>query len=94
MQMAEYVDTISRQAVIDALERQKDKTAKGEIGSFYNTIIQHDIDVIVELPSAQPEIVRCKDCAHYNTGFECLIEGYGIEREKDWFCGSAERRTE
>ena len=47
-------DFISRQAVIDALERQKDKTAKGEIGSFYNTIIQHDIDAIVELPSAQP----------------------------------------
>ena len=40
--------------VIDALERRKDKTEKGEIGSFYNTIIQHDIDAIVELPPAQP----------------------------------------
>lgn len=48
-------DYISRQAALDALERRKDKTAKGEIGSFYNTIIQHDIDAIVELPSAQPE---------------------------------------
>lgn len=48
-------DLISRRAAIDALARQKDKTAKGEIGSFYNTIIQHDIDVIVELPSAQSE---------------------------------------
>lgn len=46
-------DAVSRQAAIDALERKKDKTAKGEIGSFYNTIIQHDIDAIVELPSAQ-----------------------------------------
>lgn len=42
----------------------------------------------------QPEIIRCKDCRHYNAGFECLIEGYGIERNKDWFCGDAERRTD
>lgn len=46
------------------------------------------------LPSAQPEIIRCKDCKHYNAGFECLIEGYGLERNKDWYCADAERRTE
>lgn len=49
-------DLIDRQLAIDALERRKDKTAKGEIGSFYNTIVQHDIDAIVELPSAQPTL--------------------------------------
>ena len=48
-------DLISRQAAIDALERSKDKTAKGDIGGFYNTIIQNDIDKIKRLPSAQPE---------------------------------------
>lgn len=40
------------------------------------------------------EIVRCKECKHYNAGFECLIEGYGIERDEDWFCADAERREE
>lgn len=45
-------------------------------------------------PSAQPEIIHCKDCKHYNAGFECLIEGYGIERDANWFCGDAERRTD
>ena len=49
------MDLISRQAAIDALENQKDKNAKGDIGGFYNTIIQHDIDAIAELPSVQPE---------------------------------------
>lgn len=43
---------------------------------------------------AEPDIIRCKDCKHYNAGFECLIEGYGIERNNDWFCGDAERREE
>lgn len=88
-------DYISRQAAIDALERQKDKTAKGEIGSFYNTIIQHDIDVIVELPSAQPEIVRCKDCVHYDlapNGYNghCTRQ-YAVFTAYD-FCSYGERR--
>lgn len=44
-------DLISRQATIDALEAKKDKTAKGTIGQFYNTIIQHDIDALIDLPT-------------------------------------------
>lgn len=47
-------DTISRKAAIDALEKKKDKKAKGDIGGFYNKIIQNDIDTLMELPSAQP----------------------------------------
>lgn len=43
---------ISRQAAIDALERKKDKNAKGDIGGFYNKIIQNDIDTLMQLPSA------------------------------------------
>lgn len=46
-------DLIYRQQAVDELERGKDKTAKGEIGAFYNTIIQRDIDKILILPSAQ-----------------------------------------
>lgn len=42
----------------------------------------------------EPQIIRCEDCKHYNAGFECLIEGYGIERDKNWYCADAERRTE
>lgn len=48
-------DLIRRQAAIDALERKKDKNAKGDLGGFYNKIIQNDIDALMQLPSAQPE---------------------------------------
>ena len=48
-------DLISRQEAIDALERSKDKTAKGDIGGFFNTIVQNDIDTIKDLPSVLPE---------------------------------------
>ncbi len=48
-------DLISRQDAIDALERKKDKNAKGDIGGFYNKIIQNDVDALMRLPSAEPE---------------------------------------
>lgn len=39
-------------------------------------------------------VVRCRDCKHYNAGFECLAEGYGIERDPDWFCADGEREVQ
>lgn len=73
-------DLISRKAAINALERLKDKTAKGEIGSFYNTIIQNDIDAIVKLPSAQQE----------RTG-SCCGRASNAKQAKNWnycpYCG-------
>ena len=47
---------------------------------------------IADLPSI--DLVRCKECLHYNAGFECLVEGYGIERDPDWYCADGERREE
>jgi hypothetical protein len=37
------------------------------------------------------DLVRCRECLHYNAGFERLVEGYGIERDPDWFCADGER---
>lgn len=54
-------DTISRQAAIDTLEHKKDKTAKGDIGGFYNKIIQNDIDALMQLPSAEPQWIPCSE---------------------------------
>ena len=49
---------VSMMAAIDALESGKDKKAKGDIGGFYNAIIQNDIEKLRNLPSAQPEIAE------------------------------------
>ena len=56
-----------------------------------------------KLPSAQPEIIRCKDCKHNNT-FKCPMYtehysssyGYSVEKrnEPDDFCSLAERKEE
>ena len=53
-------ELIERQAAIDVLEAKKDKSAKGDIGCFYNTIIQNNIDALKSLPSAQPDRKRGK----------------------------------
>ena len=47
-------DLISRQAAIDALKRKQDD-GKGDLSRFYNTIIQHDIEAIMQLPPIQPK---------------------------------------
>lgn len=43
-------DTVYRQAVIDMLERKKDRTTKGDIGNFYNTILDEIIASIYMIP--------------------------------------------
>ena len=48
----------------------------------------------LSLINRQNEIVRCRECKHYNAGFECLAEGYGIERDPDWFCADGEREVQ
>ena len=46
-------DLISRQEAIDAMESINDSICE-----------QQAIDALCELPSAQPAIIRCKDCKH------------------------------
>ena len=51
-------------------------------------------EAIQQLPSAQPEIIRCKDCKHYLCPHGCgHIDGMVTSRE-DGFCSHAERRTD
>ncbi len=50
--------------------------------------------MIDSVPAADVvEVVRCGECQHYNAGFECLIEGYGIERPADYFCADGKRKS-
>lgn len=61
-----------------------------------------------KLPPAQPEIIRCKDCKHYEIWqlksdytddkrykpSVCVVGCYAVHRSEDWFCADAERRTD
>ena len=63
-------DSISRQAAIDAV---LDMKAENRV-SWKDAVI----DIIDELPSTQPEIIRCKDCKHRPVDGEDT-QGFGVE---------------
>ena len=94
-------DLIERKAAIDAIRcdititgRQNAELVAATIGAF--------ADRIKALPSAQPEIVRCKDCRYYKTyqyvnGIRKFIPKCSFNdiyvAEED-FCSQAERRKQ
>ena len=80
-------DLISRQAVIEI-----NRSYHGQMPNEVNHRIWKEIN---ELPSAQPEIIRCKECKHWfdiddgRQKHRMCADLYG-----DWFCADAERRTD
>lgn len=80
-------DTISRQAAIDAVESMLRR--KFGIGGDLAEI------TLAELPSAQPEIIRCKDCKYNATSKKCLNpNSFFLVPADDDYCSFAERRTD
>ena len=79
-------DTISRQAAIDALNHEL------RCGAVINQCgLEVAYEVIEGLPSAEPQIIRCKDCKHYKYGMCMKI---CANKSTNGFCDWGERRTE
>ena len=91
-------DLIDRQAAIDALHmhlmyRMGTDSNKKRLDEWINN-----------LPSVQPEIIRCKDCKHWREGtafsYCDKLYGMGVLDALDYmvaeddFCSRAERREE
>ena len=106
-------DCISRQAAIDALDQIFDRCEEIEahlpegdpdrtgykMYQDYMTVWKY----LHQLPSAQPEIIRCKDCEWFRKeyGWNCIeYTVCGISpmhhpiRKEDDYCSRAERRTD
>ena len=90
-------DLISRQAAIDALDGEITVTGRvnAEAVRGYANLV---CDRIKRLPSAQPEIIHCKECKYgvqdedkrwYCRGLGCQVG----EADGSGFCADAERRT-
>lgn len=53
------------------------------------------VSAIENLPSAQAEIIRCKDCEHGMYDFMCHFYWcHGAAHSANWFCADEERRTD
>ena len=99
-------DTISRQAAIDAVEfgityAKAINKSTGEVKELFkegNKALNEAVERLKELPSAQPEIIRCKDCKHHHYEGEdipyCDRIDYGYGWKDNDYCSMAERRTD
>ena len=93
-------DLISRQAAIDALRYAQHRfTVADEAGGMGTVKWSEDViyfaeaeRVLSELPSAQPEIIRCGDCKWKN-GHNCT-RAVEVRIDDDKFCAWAERRQD
>lgn len=83
-------DTIYRESAIDAVSRGCQE---------FRGIFEECEKNLNELPSAQPEIVRCGECKHcehwYADRGRCFLwHEDGISVFEEGFCNYAERRTD
>ena len=91
-------DTISRQAAIDAIEEMQIPIMRSIFPEeqFVFKGMSEALSAIKELPSAQPEIIHCRDCKYYTpVTARCEVRGKGLYliRNMEDFCSRAERRN-
>jgi hypothetical protein len=101
-------DCISRRAAVEAIANQSrfsaeeiinicDKSVQDENGWLGG--LKEAIQAVIELPSVQSEIIRCKDCKNsehwYRDRRRCFLWAEdGVSVFDDGFCNYAERRTD
>ena len=85
-------DLLSSQAAIDALDKRFDSIPMEQTTEIL--LLRKDLR---NLPSAQPELIRCKDCKHYYALNEVrgnCSEYNFVEKIPIDFCSWAERKEE
>lgn len=87
-------DFIERQAAIDEIDEWiKAFRENGHKESAADACLIQD--GIIQLPSAQPEIIHCKDCKHGMYDVMCKFYWcHGVAHSANWYCADAERRTD
>ena len=100
---------ISREKAIEALERAKKNihhNIERAIGDAICEILDEVENGVKQLPSAEPKIVRCKDCKHFEYDYVvkvdgiplivaheiCMRWGDGVKTSENGYCFLAERK--
>ena len=90
------MDLISRQAAIDAIEHRLAEPAYQHTGEDWYVGMNCAESELYELPSAQPEIIRCKDCKYWMRAYLSISGKHGCNVMRDYtapddYCFKAER---
>lgn len=84
-------DYISREAAIDALDKErKYLIARGQLGAEH-VLVHHACNIIDELPAANVRpVVLCKDCERNGKcDIQDIMWGMRDERGDSWYMGDA-----
>lgn len=95
-------DLISRSDVVNAIDSMFIHEVNSEAEATWNKAVEIASNKIrYDLPSAQPEIIRCKDCKHWKKvtidvmpNIECYICDTKTTKSEDDFCSRAKRRED
>jgi hypothetical protein len=87
-------DLISRQAAIRWVKTECNPYGKPTLDYESGKKVMEHLE---QMPSAEPEIIRCEDCRWWER--ESICEGHCLEIDlyhvdEDHYCGFAERRTD
>ena len=92
-------DLISRSAAITAIQKAYTDTEGGtdKPAVWKNIGLTKALHIMQDVPSAQLEIIRCKDCKHWEQ--DSICDGHCLEIDlhhvdEDHYCSYAERREE
>lgn len=89
-------DTVSRQAVIKVLDEIE---AQYVFEDGHDRLLQYAKNKVAGLPSAQPEIIHCKDCKHWMSAYLAISGKHGCNKMRDYtapddYCCNAERKED
>lgn len=96
--MARYIDADAVKGKLNEIARHS-FTLDDDYQYFIKGLIRAD-DAINEIPTADVvEVVRCRECIHWDTDWEPLpgfhycpmVDGL---KNGEWFCADGERRTD
>ncbi len=86
-------DLISVKSAVEALAELVPYAIDDDVTKAYMDALTDACDLICQLPSVQPEIIRCRECKHVQEDKlfgQCWCNG--SEVKTDDFCSRAERR--
>ena len=89
-------DTISRQEIIRRLNRAIEHGA-ASLNGEHPVTAEGIKEMVINLPSVRPEIIRCGDCdwwTRHEGGLQGRCELMGIYPTRAWFCANAKRRRD
>ena len=89
-------DLISRKAAIDVVEesRRLNHHQDGKTACAHEYEHRHFLKILRDLPHAQPEIIRCKECAYASKDDYTHCPYVTWWNSKDDFCSKGKRRTD